>query len=269
MYTAEVIGDDWLSMKGHEFKRPVELYNMKITPYSYSKAFKVLHLSSEPEPFRVSNQDVIAHAHQFDLILTYDVRLLSCLPNARLFTFGTSWLNNADAAAIKPEDKKFQTSFVCGHKRITAGHLLRQNLWHAQNLISTPHTFWNSSKGRADGFPDNPVLMDSKMEMFREFQFHIAIENTSEQHYFSEKLTDALVTQTVPIYWGCPNIGDYLDTSGIIQVYTLDELIDRVNRLTPNDYLDRLAVIAENKRRCLEHIRPYGERIAEKIREVL
>jgi hypothetical protein len=62
---------------------------------------------------------------------------------------------------------------------------------------------------------------DDKKYLFNS-QFHIAIESTSTINYFSEKLIDALITKTVPIYWGCPNIGDFFDTRGIISINDID-----------------------------------------------
>ena len=43
--------------------------------------------------------------------------------------------------------------------------------------------------------------------------YSVAIESSSEKDYFTEKLIDCLITKTIPIYWGCPNINDYFDTS--------------------------------------------------------
>ena len=46
--------------------------------------------------------------------------------------------------------------------------------------------------------------------------FSIAIENSRNGCYFTEKILDCFTTRTVPIYWGCPDIGDYFDMNVII-----------------------------------------------------
>eukprot|EP00620_Florenciella_sp_RCC1587_P021099 CAMPEP_0182561832 /NCGR_PEP_ID=MMETSP1324-20130603/4262_1 /TAXON_ID=236786 /ORGANISM="Florenciella sp., Strain RCC1587" /LENGTH=60 /DNA_ID=CAMNT_0024774579 /DNA_START=220 /DNA_END=399 /DNA_ORIENTATION=+ len=46
--------------------------------------------------------------------------------------------------------------------------------------------------------------------------FHIAIENVKSNGYFTEKLLDCFLTRTVPLYWGCPNIGEYFEVEGMI-----------------------------------------------------
>ena len=45
-----------------------------------------------------------------------------------------------------------------------------------------------------------------KYEGLFPYQRSIAIENSSQQDYFTEKLVDCFMTWTVPIYFGCPNI---------------------------------------------------------------
>ena len=43
--------------------------------------------------------------------------------------------------------------------------------------------------------------------------YSVAVESSNEPNYFTEKLIDCLITKTIPIYWGCPNISEYFDTS--------------------------------------------------------
>ena len=42
-----------------------------------------------------------------------------------------------------------------------------------------------------------------------EYEYSIAIENSSQSNYFSEKIIDCMLLWTIPLYWGCPNISDY------------------------------------------------------------
>ena len=52
-------------------------------------------------------------------------------------------------------------------------------------------------------------------EPYLDYQFHIAIENFQTPHYFSEKIMDPLLCNTVPIYLGCNNIDTYFPNSVI------------------------------------------------------
>jgi len=53
------------------------------------------------------------------------------------------------------------------------------------------------------------VTMDDKLEALKDYRFHVVLENSSFEHYFSEKLTDCILAGTYPIYYGCPNLDEY------------------------------------------------------------
>lgn len=49
-----------------------------------------------------------------------------------------------------------------------------------------------------------------------DYKFSVGIENTSEKNYITEKFYDCLLTHTIPIYHGAPNIFEYFDPNGLI-----------------------------------------------------
>jgi hypothetical protein len=76
--------------------------------------------------------------------------------------------------------------------------------------------------------------------------FHVAVENVKSNNWYTEKIGEAFSTKTLPIYWGCPNIGDFYDLRGIITFETIDELVDIVNNLTPELYYEMKPYIDNN-----------------------
>ena len=52
-------------------------------------------------------------------------------------------------------------------------------------------------------------LLKKKEDGLKSYKYSIIIENSSEVNYFTEKLIDACLLETVPIYWGAPNISEY------------------------------------------------------------
>ena len=83
--------------------------------------------------------------------------------------------------------------------------------------------------------------------------FHIAVENSRHNYYFTDKIVDCFCTKTLPIYWGAPKIGDYYNEKGIITFDNEDELVDILNNLTPEDYYSRLEYINENYENALKN----------------
>jgi hypothetical protein len=54
------------------------------------------------------------------------------------------------------------------------------------------------------------------------------------------------MTGTIPIYWGCPSIGDFFDTNGMLIFDTLDELQSTMNNLNKELYDSKLESIKHN-----------------------
>ena len=81
--------------------------------------------------------------------------------------------------------------------------------------------------------------------------FHIAIENSKNKNYFTEKIIDCFLTKTIPIYWGCSNIEEYFNKDGFIKFNSDEELMHILNNLTPCYYHDRKKVIEENYKKAL------------------
>lgn len=233
-----------------EFNHPIEIWvdSLRDLPKP-GPSIKIL-LLIEPNSILGLREKTMKHHDYFDVILTYDDVLLEMLPEkAVLFEFGTTWI--ADHSF---PDKIFGVSMVCGFKNYTEGHKLRHRIWRVQQSIRIPKTFYVSSMGAGLWWKllshfrksaGSPTLGASKMPLF-DTQFHIAIENCRDRFYFSEKLLDCLVTKTVPVYWGCPNIDRYFNPEGIIQVSSCDDLIEKVSRLTPEDYAKMSPAIEEN-----------------------
>lgn len=58
--------------------------------------------------------------------------------------------------------------------------------------------------------------VEHKIDALKDYQFSIAIENCKEDGYFTEKIGDCILTDTTPIYMGCPNIQDYFNNIHIL-----------------------------------------------------
>ena len=84
-----------------------------------------------------------------------------------------------------------------------------------------------------------------------DYKFSVCIENTNENNYISEKFYDAILTDTIPIYFGCKNITTIWPQKGYILLksitdinYVLEELLYIINNATD--------IYAENIHGCRE-----------------
>ena len=82
--------------------------------------------------------------------------------------------------------------------------------------------------------------------------FCIVIENSKYDYYFTEKLLDCLLTGTIPIYWGCPSIGNIFNSEAILSFETLDDLIKIIDNISEDFYYSKMKIINENFNKAKE-----------------
>ncbi len=128
----------------------------------------------------------------------------------------------------------------------------RKDLWDWQEQILMPRAFYLSNRD-IKKFPkamwQHAMPTSSKENLFQK-QFSIAIENSVQENYFSEKILDCFMALSVPIYIGCPNIANYFDHRGIIIATDPIDLIKKVNSLNAKTYNKMLPYLLENQKRA-------------------
>lgn len=215
------------------------------------------------ESNRVSNllKETLERWREFDLILTYEEEVLEKCSNASFFVFGTTWVKNP------PEVKEFGVTTLVGGKKFYPGHAMRHELVNRQDEITNiPFYIYNSKNWPYIGNSGFRTISDPsvKDELFFT-QFHIAIENFTQRHYFTEKIIDCFQAKTIPIYIGAPNIcAPFFHPKGVIEVNTVDEIIEVCNNLTPEFYQERLSFVEYNHRLSM----PYANQEWRLIREI-
>ena len=247
-----------------EFDRQVRVCEDCLPSKMRRDEITILQISEPNEIYGLSDF-AIANYNCFDFILTHDKKVLDACPNSVKFEFGTTWISD-----YKFKEKEFGVSTVIGFKKMTHGHHLRYDLWARRREITIPVCFYISAHGGPENTGNCPVLGKEahKKHIAFEAQYHIAIENVSKDYWFTEKLIDCFRTKAVPIYWGCPAIGEYFNTDGIIIVGDIDEMIHKVNSIKPGDYEKMAGPIEENYELSKEFIDPWTK-IEVRLKELI
>lgn len=86
------------------------------------------------------------------------------------------------------------------------------------------------------------------IDIQKNYKFSLSIENTLMDGYTSEKLTNALLAGTIPIYWGNPLICQLVNTKRIINCHDYDSVESVVNKILEIDSNNKLynEIIKEN-----------------------
>jgi len=94
---------------------------------------------------------------------------------------------------------------------------------------------------------------DRHVEALRDYYFYISIINAKEKNYFGDHPMSGFRTGTIPIFWGCPNIGDFFNEKGILTFSTGPELIDILENISPQLYYDMFDHVQDNFQRVQKY----------------
>ena len=131
-------------------------------------------------------------------------------------------------------------SMIYSNKKGMKGHLLRHQVADKFDSIDL--------FGRG-----TPNPLEYKEDSLVDYRFSIVIENSKAENYFTEKLIDCLAVGTIPIYWGCPNIGEFFNPNGIISFNTMEELNNIIPTLNEEFYNSKLEFIKQNLEKSKEY----------------
>lgn len=222
-----------------------------------------IFIACEPNEYFGNHNYAITNHKKFDIILTWSKYVLNNAPNSMFSVYGESWWQDNEYIYEKV-DKEFKVSFLRGNLLKLIGHYYRHELYDRRFEIKTPIEFWDSIGERGGSFDK---WRQDKIDTFRPFQYSVCIENSSRENYFTEKITDCILNKTIPIYYGCSNIGDFYNDKGIIQVRNADEIIEVINKLTPEYYDSMLEVVEENYQKAFEY-KDYVGNIKKQIMQI-
>lgn len=93
-----------------------------------------------------------------------------------------------------------------------------------------------------------------KADAITPYKYHIAIENHESPHHWTEKLSDAYLGYSLPLYFGCTNPEDYFPADSFIKldIHDYKKAASLVKQLLHSDeYEKRLPSIIEARKRVL------------------
>ncbi len=114
-------------------------------------------------------------------------------------------------------------SVVVSEKSSTKGH--RARLAFVEHL---KHHFGD----QLDVFGQGGRRIDDKWDAIEGYKYHVVLENSSYEDYWTEKLADAFLGGAYPLYFGCKNIYEYFSPEALtaVDIYKVGESIELIER---------------------------------------
>jgi hypothetical protein len=206
-------------------------------------------------------EPMVISPHIYELIVNIQDRFLKIFTHEKtlcdrggpyeLIPFGGCWIQHSDRY-LHPKTKN--VSIIVSHKNYAVGHRLR-------------HEVVQKLKDKFDLYGNGYHAIDNKITALGDYRYSIIIENCKRDYYFTEKLIDCLLTGTIPIYFGCPSIGDFFDIRGFIVFDSVVELEAILDNLSDTDWNSRQEYIQSNFETAKTYVLAENH-IAEKVRHL-
>lgn len=207
-------------------------------------------------PMDLWDQHLKLLSDNYDEIYVSDRQWCDRYPNIKFNLAGSNlpWVN---IPTDLPQKSKL-VSMVASKKTITDGHKLRHKI--AEKFKNQLDLFGGAAgSNRVGNDPTSP--WNDKGETTTPYMFSIVIENDTYTTYFTEKITDCFAVGTIPVYWGAPDIGEYFNMDGIIQ---LTEDFD-ISMLTKDLYYSKMDAVKDNFQR-IKKMETADDMLYEKIK---
>ena len=192
----------------------------------------------EPETFT----KLIELEDKFDYIITWYQDLIDRNPKKykKIYVGSTR--------IPEPYRKIYNKTKVCSlltsFKTITEPHQFRLILAHQLNQQKAP----------IDIYGTNYIPFATKLEPHKDYMFSIVIMNSSEDYFFTEYLIDCFLCGTIPVFYGCPKIGDIFNIDGILHFTEYHQINNLFQHLTSDYYYSKMAAIIDNFERAQKFI---------------
>lgn len=154
------------------------------------------------------------------------------------------WVLYLDPAALlKPAT--YDPAAVLAAKTRFCGFVVSNPLCKARNEFFRRLTRYKPVDSGGRLFNTLGHRVADKRSFLAECKFTIAFENESHPGYTTEKLAEAMLAGSTPIYWGDPLVGRDFDTSSFLSAHDtpgprmLDDLVERVVALDRDEGLHR------------------------------
>lgn len=79
---------------------------------------------------------------------------------------------------------------------------------------------YGSFQAASSRYDDN--FVDEAIRLISQYKFYIAMENEIIDGYITEKIINAYLAKSVPIYWGTPDIYKFFSPNSIIDINNFD-----------------------------------------------
>lgn len=242
-------GDTWKNIQITN-NDDADFYVIFASPHAHQKFDKkrTIVFQTEPLPLRKNwGQWYIPNESEFLWAKT--------IPSFKS-VFHTWYINktyNEIVNDITPKTKLL--SSVIGTKGFLPGHITRMNF--CSNYLDKLPYYDHYGRGRIGNMQSYKGDILNKENALFPYYYHFNAENYIEDNWFTEKLTDPILCNTLPFYYGSETIKTHINPDSYVFVDITkpsDALYTITNCIKNNEYEKRYVAIQDEKIRLLNEL---------------
>lgn len=232
--------------------RTIHIVSVFGTPEFYARDLPALRRQAPPDSlwvcFSGEQRALPPDGFHVNLIMepTDLTRRIVSLPNfvSNAHELGLWPQLSATRPQFSPAKKHF-CAFVVRNGNNPIRNQFVRRLSQAHKRVDCLGSFMNNMPGGETVPEDAVVYGDRYLEVLQRYKFVICFENCSQPANLTEKLLNAWLAGTVPIYWGCPGVLEWLNPRAFLYLpdgsaAAMDALIAKIKELdeSPTAYYE-------------------------------
>ena len=181
-----------------------------------NKGIRLIHIMHEPP--------VVVPMHALSFVITFPFDLQYALNDdladrsavVRKICYGTTPFSSGSIPFVRFDEKKFMAT-IAGEKSSNAVNELYSERIKAIKFFSRKVTGFDLFGIGWESYKDKDIKnvylgpVENKKDVLSNYKFTLCFENTKGcRGYITEKIFDCFEAGTVPIYYGAPNVEDYI-----------------------------------------------------------
>jgi hypothetical protein len=226
IFESEIIKpDNWNNDNYHYFKKIFGWKDLKLPRYER------LMIPQNMDPFQSD--------------ISFSKRKLACLVASNKYSYDSRELYSERRKIIRWFEKYYPNDFYLYGKG-----------WGDGERVSIPriiNKIYPNMKPLLHSYPSYQGEVVSKRRIIGEFRFNFCLENVQAiEGYITEKIFDALLSGTVPIYLGAADISNFIPRTAFIyysdfkNLKELYKYISNMDEVEWNNYIDNARIFLNN-----------------------
>jgi hypothetical protein len=160
---------------------------------------------------------------------------------------------------IKEKEKQSVLSTICSSKYFDEGHIARIDflkfLEKKSDVLLDIYNYDNNYEFKNYRGPLSPY--ENKSDGLKNYKYYFMGENNYENNFITEKIWEPILCESLCFYWGCPNIGDYIDDRAfvLLDMNDFEKSYQIIKQAIEEDWWsERIDIIRKEKQKILNEL---------------